>query len=219
MFESIIDESLTLSSFLICTCVAIILGLLISYVYSKVSDCSKNYCITLAVLPLLVQLVIMVTNGNLGTSIATLGAFSLVRFRSQPGNSKEIVCVFLSMAIGLCIGVGLVGYACIMSVIVCIILYILSKSSFGNPKTNKILKIVIPEDLDYTDCFSKSFKKYLDENELLSAKTTSMGSLFELKYKVKLKKDINEKEFIDDLRVLNGNLNISLTNPIMEEQL
>lgn len=222
MFETIFDatNSLTIKSVLLCMLTAIILGLIVAFTHMKTGKYTKNFVITLTILPALVQVVMMMVNGNLGTSVAVLGAFSLVRFRSIPGNSKEITSIFLAMAIGLAVGMGHLVFATIVTIIICLVLIILSLTKFGEPKdTTKILTIVIPENLDYTGVFDDIFSKYTKDIILEKVKTTNMGSMFELKYKVKLLSDINEKEFIDSLRCRNGNLKIALTNEVVEQEL
>lgn len=213
MFESIIDSTNTLStmSVFICFIISIVLGLIIAFVHMIGGKYSKNFAITLAILPFLVSIVIIMVNGNLGTSVAVLGAFSLVRFRSIPGNSKEICSVFLAMAIGLSIGMGQIAFAFFATIFSSIILVILTKTNFGQKKdVERKLKVVIPEDLDYTGIFDEIFDEYTKKVELYKVKTTNLGSLYELIYKLELKKGINQKEFIDKIRCRNGNLNITL---------
>ena len=213
MFESILDSSSTLSmsSVLLCSVCAVVLGLIISIVHMASGKHSKNFAITLAVLPFLVSTVIMMVNGNLGTSVAVLGAFSLVRFRSIPGNSREIASVFLAMAIGLAIGMGQIVFASFLTVFASLVMIVLAKTSFGTKKNEeRKLKIVIPEDLDFTGIFDDIFSKYMKAQKLEKVKTTNLGSLYELTYRVELKGNINEKELIDELRCRNGNLNIIL---------
>ena len=212
MFSSILDSSsLSTSSILLCSICAIILGLIVSCVHMMSGKNSKNFAITLAILPFLVSTVIIMVNGNLGTSVAVLGAFSLVRFRSIPGNSREITSVFLAMAIGLAVGMGQVVFAAFLTIIACLAMIVLSKSSFGSKnKEERKLKITIPEDLDYTGIFNDIFNKYTESVSLDKVKTTNLGSLYDLTYTIELKSDINEKEMIDELRCRNGNLNIIL---------
>lgn len=203
MFNSIfsITESVSIGEFLICLLVSIILGLVIALTHMKTGKYSKNFLITLTILPSLIQIVVIIVNGNLGTSVAVLGAFSLVRFRSLPGNSREIASIFLSMTIGLSIGMGQILFASLITIIICLAIIILSLTNFGETKDiTKILKITIPENLDYTGVFDEIFSKFTKEINLEQVKITNMGSMFELKYKVKFLKDINEKKFIDDLR-------------------
>ena len=215
MFNSIIGTSITIESFLICIAVSFILGLVVACLHMKTSKSNKNFITTLAVLPMLVTMVILLVNGNLGTSVAVLGAFSLIRFRSVPGNSREILNVFFAMAIGLAMGTGYVGYAILFTLFVSIISLFLYFIKFGETtKNEKILKIVIPEDLDYTDTFNDIFKEYFENYDLIQSKTTNMGSLFELTYNVTLKNNTNEKDLIDKIRVRNGNLKISLSHPL-----
>ncbi len=220
MLESILSSTtkLSVSNLLICSAVSIILGLAIALVHMRTSKYTKNFVITLALLPILVQSVILMVNGNLGTSIAIVGAFSLVRFRSLPGTSKEILSVFFSMAIGLATGMGQLGYATIITLIVSLTLIILNKLKFGNVNKNiKILKINIPDNLDYTEVFDDIFEKYSTEHTLDKVKTVNLGSLFEITYTITLKSDINEKEFLDELRLRNSNLKIILTHPLLDD--
>ena len=220
MFSSILGSTLTISNFAICLSVALALGFVVSFMHMKTTKSNKNFVTTLFVLPALVTTVILLVNGNLGTSVAVLGAFSLVRFRSIPGNSKEILSVFFAMAIGLAVGVGYIGFAAIFTVAISLIIALLNFINFGEEtKNTKMLKVLIPEDLDYTEVFNDIFNDYVDRADMVSAKTVNMGSIFELTYRVDLKKNINEKEFIDKLRVRNGNLKISLSHPLTDQEL
>lgn len=170
---------------------------------------TKNFSIALVILPVLIQVVIMLVNGNLGTSVAVLGAFSLVRFRSVPGSSKEICSIFFAMAIGLATGMGYLTFALLATVIVGLIFVILYKTSFGEVKQDeKELRITIPENLDYTEIFDDLFETYTTEYALDKVKTTNLGSMYELHYHIILKDQTKEKNFIDDLRCRNGNLTI-----------
>ena len=217
---SSITSSVELSAILLCSLCSIILGILIALTHKYTSKYNKNFLITISVLPLLVQIVIIMVNGNLGTSVAIMGAFSLVRFRSLPGTSKEILSVFFAMTIGLITGMGHIAFAVLVTVLGCAILLLLNKVSlFDKNKNEKILKITLPENLDYTDIFDDIFSKYTKKVELEKVKTTNMGSLFDLTYRVILNKDMNEKDFIDDLRVKNGNLKIILTHALEESDL
>ncbi len=215
MFNSIIGTTITLDSFIICLITAFVLGTIVAFIHSKTIKSTKNFVSTLAILPMLVTMVIILVNGNLGTGVAIVGAFSLIRFRSIPGNSKEILNVFFVMAIGLACGTGYIGFAIMFTLIVALISLLLHYINFGeNTNNDKVLKILIPEDLDYTDAFNDIFKKYFDSYNLMQAKTTNMGSLFELTYNVNIKKNMNEKELIDEIRCRNGNLKISLSHPL-----
>lgn len=162
MFNSIISNStLTLSSVSICLIVGIILGCIISIVHMKTSKYSKNFIITLSILPVLVSVVMMMVNGNLGTSVAILGAFSLIRFRSLPGNSREIASVFWAMAIGLAVGMGQIIFAIMVTFVISALLLLFYKTKFGNEDlSEQNLKIIIPEDLDYETVFDDILKKY-----------------------------------------------------------
>lgn len=220
MLNSVLStDGLAIETLLLCSVVSIILGLIISYVHMKTSKYTKNFLITLAILPILVQTIILMVSGNLGTSIAIVGAFSLVRFRSIPGTSKEIVSVFFAMTIGLATGMGQLVFAFLITVVVSLVLIILSKFNYGDSNNKKILQVTLPENLDYTEIFDDIFEKYISEYTLEKVKTTNLGSLFELTYLVSLKGGINEKEFIDEIRTRNGNLKIVLTHPLDSSEL
>lgn len=220
MFNSIINNTLTLSSVSVCTISAIVLGFIISWVYMKTTKYSKNFAITIVMLPLLVGVVMMMVNGNLGTSIAILGAFGLVRFRSIPGTSKEIATVFWTMAVGLAIGMGQILFAGLITIIIAALVFVLSFTKFAEDSTSpRILNIAIPEDLDYDEVFDKIFEKYTKKHELVKVNTADLGSIYELRYEVVMNKDVKEKDFIDELRIRNGNLKISMHRQKIEEVL
>ncbi|MFS0932625.1 DUF4956 domain-containing protein [Enterococcus casseliflavus] len=199
-------------SLLICIAASLLLGILVAAIHMIRNVYTKNFVITLAVLPILVQSVIMLVNGNLGTGVAILGAFSLIRFRSVPGGSREITSVFWSMGIGLATGMGYVGYVVIFSIIVALFLTLLYTVPFGDRQatSERELKVTIPEDLDYPQLFDDLFEKYTHSAKLTSVRTTTMGSLYELRYQLLLKDQAQEKQIIDEVRVRNGNLPIVL---------
>ena len=218
MLNSVLDGSVM--SIIWCLLSALVLGFVISFTYRLTSKYSKNFLITISLLPLIVCSVIIMVNGNLGTSVAVLGAFSLIRFRSMPGNSKEILIVFLSMSIGLSLGMGQLVFACILTAFFLIGIVLYTKVSlFERNSKEKILKIIIPENLNYEKVFDDIFTKYTSKFSLEMVKTTNMGSLFDLSYNIILKRDVSEKEFIDELRIRNGNLKIILTHPLVEGEL
>ena len=210
LFDSILESSIgKVPAVLICSVVAVILGYIIARCYMQTGKYTKNFVMTLVLLPPLVQVVIFAVNGNLGTSVAVLGAFGLVKFRSRPGTSKEIATVFLSMAIGLICGMGLVGFATVFTVFICAVYLILAKSSFGETNEfEKTLKVTIPENLDYSGVFDDIFERFTGKVILNRVKTVNLGSMYELEYAV-LINDINsEKQMIDEIRCRNGNLSI-----------
>lgn len=211
MLESILNstQTLTLTEVLLCAGTSLILGLIIACVYMSDKNYTKNFVISLTLLPLLVGIVIMMVNGELGTSVAIVGAFSLVRFRSIPGTAKEIAFIFFAMGIGLATGMGFLAFAALMTVIIGVAYILLDRLNFGASKRiRKQLRITIPEDLNYTEVFDDIFEKYTLSNELEKIKTTNMGSMFELYYIIELKDSSKEKEMIDDIRCRNGNLTI-----------
>lgn len=209
-FSSIIGTQITLATFLICTAVSLVLGVLTALVYKHKNHCSQSFAITLAVLPAIVQVVIMLVNGNIGAGVAVAGAFSLVRFRSAPGTAKEIGAIFLAMAIGLATGMGYVTLAVLFFAIIGGFMLILNLIKFGDGDENeRTLKITIPENLDYDGIFDDLFTQYTKKASLEKVKTTNMGTLYELQYNIILKSAEIPKQFIDELRCRNGNLNIT----------
>lgn len=203
--------TLTTRGMLACSLASVLLGLAIAICYMVCANrYTKNFVITLAVLPILVQAVIMLVNGNLGVGVATLGAFSLVRFRSIAGTSREIGAVFFAMATGLATGMGYIGYGVIVTAIVAVLMILLSKTSFGEKReTGKQLKVTVPENLNYMGMFDDIFEKYVNDVKLEKVKTTNLGSMFELTYLIALKDETTEKEMIDEIRTRNGNLTIT----------
>lgn len=210
LFES--GTSIQWSDLLICILVSLALGLLVARVHMVRNVYTKSFVVTLAVLPVLVQSVIMLVNGNLGTGLAVVGAFSLIRFRSVAGGSREITSIFWSMGIGIATGMGYVIYSVIFSAIVAAFLILLHLFPFGDRSkvAERELKVTIPEDLDYPDLFQDIFENYTYSNKLNSVRTTTMGSLYELRYVLLLKDESKEKELIDAIRVRNGNLPVVL---------
>ena len=214
MLNSILGSELTLVSFLICTAVSLLLGVGTALVSMYRSRTTQSFAVTLAILPAVVQLVIMLVNGNLGAGVAVAGAFGLVRFRSAPGTAKEgtareIGVLFLAMAIGLATGMGYVWLAVMAFAIVSAAMLLLTAVNFGGADEHeRVLKITIPESLDYDGLFDDLFEKYTKSCVLERVKTSNMGTLYELTYRVTLPDDHAPKAFLDELRCRNGNLNI-----------
>ena len=221
MFSSILSGQMTTSSFLICTGVSLILGAGLAGVSLLRSRCSRSFAVTLTVLPAIVQLVIMLVNGSIGAGVAVMGAFSLVRFRSAPGSSRDICFIFYAVCIGLATGMGYIAFAVVIAVFIGLVLAVVSSTPwFRNVTRRKLLRVLIPENLDYTGIFDDIFDEYLSEHELVQVKTTAMGTLFDLRYQITEKDPSREKEMIDRLRERNGNLTISIAAlPESAEQL
>ena len=217
MFDTL--SGLTLGDFLTCIVLALVMGLGIALTYQFRTQCTRSFVMTLAALPAIVTVVIMMVGGNLGTGVAVAGTFSLVRFRSMPGTAKEICFVFLAMAVGLSCGMGYPLVGVILAVIMCLFNLLLTAVNFGgkkNEKLRKSLRITVPEDLDYTRVFDDILTKYTSQARMTSVKTTNLGSLNKLTYELTLKKEDTEKEMIDELRCRNGNLEISISTLEME---
>ena len=209
-------------SVIICLAVAFVLGIIISLAYMYATPThTKNFVVTLALLPVIVQAVLVMVNGNIGTSVAVLGIFSLVRFRSVPGSSKEITAVFLTTAIGLAIGMGFVGYAALLTILVGVAFIIFSKSHYGSSVgSEKLLRVTIPENLDYTEVFDDIFDKYLKKVTRERVKTVNMGTMYDISYVVVFKDIKDEKKLLDEIRCRNGNLTVSCGRvPVASDEL
>ena len=224
LFKGIFDTdtavNISVTDFLICLGCSLVLGLIMAFAYMHKSRYTKSFVMTLALLPAVVCVVIMMVNGNIGAGVAVAGAFSLVRFRSAPGTAKEICMLFLAMGTGLITGMGYLGFAVIFTLIMCLLTMLYNMLDLGakaNADSYKSFRITIPEDLDYTDVFEPLFKEYTDSCELVRVKTTNMGSMFRLTYNVVLKDSGKEKELIDKLRIRNGNLEITVSRQETKE--
>lgn len=214
VFDTSAVSAIAVSQFMICIVCAVILGLMMAFAYQYRARATKSFLITLALLPAVVCVVIMMVNGNVGAGVAVAGTFSLVRFRSVPGTAREIGMLFLAMGTGLICGMGYLGYAVLFAVVMTLLYMLLEAVEFGGTKANrfKTVRITIPEDLDYTGIFDDIFTRNLKKWNLSQVKSTNMGSMFRLTYDVEYRDGINEKRMIDDLRVRNGNLEITVSN-------
>ncbi len=221
MLNSIITGTeITTSAFFICTAVSLLLGLGAAALSMFRAKYSQSFVVTLAMLPAMVQIIIMMVNGNIGAGVAVAGAFGLIRFRSAPGSAREIGMVFLTTAIGLATGMGYVAIAAVFFTVMAVFSLLLTLVGFGAGGANeRVLKITIPENLDYDGLFDDLLKKHTLSAELERVKTTSMGTLYELSYKVVLRDPQNSKEFLDQLRTRNGNLSIVCGKPVTKEAL
>ena len=215
IFDDAFTKTITPSAFLLCVGVALLTGIILACVYAFRSRYTRSFLITLAILPSIVCIVIMMVNGNVGMGVAVAGAFSLVRFRSVPGSAKEISVLFLAMATGLVAGMGYLAYAVLIAVVFGAILLACQVVRFPKKSAkfrDKTMRITIPEDLNYSGMFDDIFEKYTSYCEITAVKTTNMGSMFKITYDI-IEKDLSkEKEFIDELRTRNGNLEILISD-------
>ena len=210
LFQPVLQAGVTLPGVLLCTSASLLFGYAIARLHLRQGTCSRSFAVTLAFLPAIVQIVIMLVNGNIGAGVAVAGSFSLVRFRSVPGTAREIGSLFVAMAIGLACGMGYPGYAALFLILVGSMMLLLNAVRFGVPShIRRELKITIPEGLDYEGIFDDLFQEYTVYTELERVRTTNMGSLYELCYLVELPGSGISKAFLDELRCRNGNLNIS----------
>lgn len=205
-----VTSNLTLIQVFYCIMASIICGLMIAYAYRMCVNTTKSFLTTLAILPSIVMAIILMVNGNLGIGVAVAGSFSLVRFRSMPGKASDLAVIFLAMGVGLATGTGYIGFAAIITVIMCLLGVLLAKTPVLETDTTfRNLKITIPEDLDYADAFEDILNEYTKEHYLEGIKTINLGAMYLVSYQIKLKDVQKEKEMIDHLRVRNGNLTIS----------
>ena len=216
IFRGVFDSStaavISLTDFLLCLGCALVLGLILAWAHTFKNRYTRSFIVTLALLPAVVCVVIMMVNGNVGAGVAVAGAFSLVRFRSVPGSAREITMLFLAMGAGLMAGMGYLGFSMVFTVIMTLGVILWNSLDFKDRShLYKTLNITIPEDLSYSDVFEPILREYADQVELTRVKTTNMGSLFRLTYNLTLKEAGNEKEMIDRLRCRNGNLEISVS--------
>ncbi len=214
LFDSDLINVISVTDFMLCLGFSLALGLLMAFAYMYRTRYTKSFVITLALLPAVVCVVIMLVNGNVGTGVAVAGAFSLVRFRSVPGTAKEICMLFLAMGTGLITGMGYLGFAVLFTLVMCVMFVVYNCLNLGvkkNSETFKTLTITIPEDLNYTNIFEDIFAEYTRGYDLVRVKTTNMGSMFKLTYNVELSEVAREKEMIDKIRCRNGNLEISVS--------
>lgn len=218
LFKGLFDTDsaavISVTDFMLCLGFSLLLGLVMAFAYMYRTRYTKSFVITLALLPAVVCVVIMLVNGNVGTGVAVAGAFSLVRFRSVPGTAKEICTLFLAMGAGLIAGMGYLGFAVLFTVTMCIMFVLYNRLDFGAKKNSEIFKtftITIPEDLDYSGIFDDIFSEFTTSHDLVRVKSTNMGSMFKLTYNVMLRDITREKEMIDKIRCRNGNLEIAVS--------
>lgn len=218
LFKGLFDNDyvavISVSDFLLCLGCALGLGIILALTYMYRNRYTKSFVVTLALLPAVVCVVIMLVNGNVGTGVAVAGAFSLVRFRSAPGSARDICMLFLAMGAGLIAGMGYLAFALLFTLVLCAFFLLYNLLDLGTKKnaaTHKTLTVTIPEDLDYTGVFADIFEKYTTACELVRVKTTNMGSMFRLTYNISLADASREKEMIDALRERNGNLEIAVS--------
>lgn len=216
LFASLYANEVTVPAFFIASLVSLVLGFGISWVYRRVSHSTGTMTGALSVLPFLVQLVILLVNGNLGAGVAVAGAFSLVRFRSAPGSARDIMAIFLAMTVGLACGMGYCALAVLAAVVTCAI-FLVQKEPSADPGDREI-RVTVPENLDYSDLFTDLFETHTSSHQLVQVKTVNMGSLFSLQYRVRLKDPKNEKQLLDAMRCRNGNLEISCGLPAARKQ-
>ena len=225
MFEitSILGSTFTVTSLLIVIGVSLLLGLALSFVnifVNRKSGVSRGLLVTLVTLPVVIGVIIMLVQDNWGRAFSLAGAFSIIRFRNTQENPKDLALIFTALGVGLASGTGYILVGVILVAVISCVLIVLDLVRFGEPRSPKMrLKITIPESLNYVGVFDEVFDKYTTSSNLIKVKSTNFGTMFDLTFDIIFKKDVNEKEFIDDLRTTNGNLSISLQNYVANPEL
>lgn len=215
LFDAETTSVISVADFMICIISSLVIGWMISVMYMYKNTYSRSFIVTIATIPAIVCVVIMMVNGNVGAGVAVAGAFSLVRFRSAPGTAKEIGVLFMAMGAGIITGMGYIAYAVLFVVILGGVDLFYAQIDFGikkHPALQRTLHVTIPEDLDYVEVFDDLFAEYTEKHSLVNVKTTNMGSLFKLTYQITFREANVEKAFIDAVRCRNGNLEVALSN-------
>lgn len=218
--SALISSELTLVNALLTILISFALGAIISFTYMKTQPMyNQSFTLTMIVLPAIIAIIILLIGSNIARAFSLAGAFSIIRFRSAPGDPKDIAFVLFTMAAGLACGVGSFGYAVLFTIALCLLMFFLKAIKFGAKKSaQKLLKVTIPENLGYEEAFDEIFKTFKIDYELRKVRTTELGSLYELVYLVTIDHLTNQKEFLDAVRCRNGNLDITLTmSPTLSE--
>ena len=220
MFDSIYSSSVTTAEFFTMAGVAVLSGALYAWIMSRRVRATRRFFIVVALIPFVVGAVITFVNGNIGAGVAIGGAFGLIRFRSAQGTADEIAAIFIAMGAGIAFGMGYLAYGVIILLALGLLFFLFSALHFFDSKSaaeERLLKVTVPESLEYTDMFDEVFARYLKSAERIGVKTTGMGSMFRLSFLIRMKDPKEEKAFIDELRTRNGNLEIALL-PYSEQQ-
>lgn len=210
IFSSVTSGSITTGGYLLCLLTAGICGVLTAFACSFRTRVSKSFIVSLILLPMIVETVIVMVNGNIGTGVAVMGAFSLVRFRSVAGKARDIVSIFLAMTAGLACAAGYIGISVLFTVFVCAVMIVLAYIPLGEERMVE-LHITVPESLHFVSEFDDLFEEYTKSHHLVKTRTSNMGSLYKLLYRVEMKNPFQVQEFIDKLRCRNGNLEIAIS--------
>lgn len=223
IFAAVVGDTLTFPIAMAVLGAALILGFVISLVYiftHKKEGYTPSFAVTLVMLPIIISIIIVLVGDNVARAFSLAGAFTIIRFRSAPGDPKDITYVFFTLAVGLACGMGYIAYAVLFTIILCLVMVVINATKYAMPKSNNvILKVQIPENLNYQDLYDDLFEKYTDSWHLKRIKSIDFGALFELVYTIKLKTDIDQKAFIDEVRTRNGNLTVTMTLKEFEEKM
>ncbi len=215
LFPAIGDVDLTATGTIIAMGISLVLGILISVVYvltNKKRGYISSFPAAIVILAPLMAGVTLIINSNVATAVSLGGALTLLRIRSYPKDTKDIVSLLFAIVVGLGCGTGYIGISIIITLVICVLMMVLNLSKFGVPKpTNMLLKITIPEDLNFEGVFDEVLEKYTDEYALKEIRTTDFGSLYELRYVINLPADSDRREFVDEIRCRNGNMDVILT--------
>ena len=222
LFYTTAEDTITLTALLAAIGGSLVLGLVISLVYRwthKSEGYAGSFIVTLIMLPTIISVLILLIGSNVARAFSLAGAFSLIRYRSAPGDPKDIAYVFFTLAVGLACGMGFIPYAVVFTAIMCLVMIILQYTKFGQAKSSHMqLTITVPENLNYQGLFDDVLNEYTDSWKMKRVKTSDFGTLFDVVYNIHLKTSADQKKFIDELRCRNGNLTIALTMKEFEER-
>ncbi len=222
MFDSIytVGQEVAASQFFIMAAASIVTGFIYAWLVSFRIRAKKRFFIVTAIVPFIVSAVITFVSGNIGAGVAVGGAFSLIRFRSAPGSADEITSLLIAMGSGIAFGMGYIGYGVVILLglgVLFLVFSMLPIFEHKNMTEERLLRVTIPESLEYSGTFDDTFNHYLRSYENAGVKTTGMGSMFRLSFRIVMKDPSEEKAFIDELRTKNGNLEIAIL-PYTEPQ-
>lgn len=216
---SLTTDTITVSILLTVLFFSLVLGFLLALIYMfthRRVGFDRSFCTTIMLFPVIASVIILLVSNNIARAFSLAGVFTLIRFRTTMSDTSDIMYVFSTVAVGLAVGLGYTGYALIMTAFIACVMLILHLAGFDKEKETKAkLKIIVPESLNYPHVFDPIFEKYLETYKLIKVKTSDFGTTFELTYSIYMKKDINQKTFLDQLRTKNGNLNIMMTSEFL----
>lgn len=209
------EEMISFSTSVWAMVISLVFGCVIAFTYKLTQDeeyYQRSLAITLVMLPIILSVIILFIGSNIARAFSLAGTLSIIRFRSAPGDAKDIGFIFFDIAAGLACGVGLYGYGAVFVLVLCAALVIVEKAHLFKPKNvQKSLKILVPEDLNIDGAFDDILDRYTKKHSVSRIQTADLGSLYQVVYTVTMADGADEQQFINELRTRNGNLTIILS--------